>query len=201
MEKKEALEKATKTMRQNYKNRHREYLYPEEVEQIIQAVEEISKPVNKLRNRTMTIMAYKHGLRAGEVCNLKWTQIAFHRQKLYVRRLKDNDEIPHPLTEEEIRLLLQLRKRNMMSYDHVFLGYYRKPVDPQSFGKLIRKAGQHVGFDFVVHPHMLRHACGFKLANDDVPIRVIQEYLGHKSIDVTLQYTKLKENKFQGLFD
>lgn len=201
MERKKSLQKATEAMKKNYQDRHREYLYPDEVDQIIKAVEDISKPINRLRNKTMTIMAYKHGLRSAEVCNLKWTQISFPRKKLYVRRLKQNQEIPHPITEEEISLLLALQKRNPMRYPHVFLGYYRNPVETQSFAKVIRRAGEYCNFDFVVHPHMLRHACGFKLVNEGVDIRVIQEYLGHRSVEVTMQYTKLKEDKFMGLFD
>ena len=49
------------------------------------------------------------------------------------------------------------------------------------------------------HPHMLRHACGFKLANDGVDTRTIQAYLGHKSIQHTVRYTELAPTRFKSL--
>ncbi len=63
--------------------------------------------------------------------------------------------------------------------------------------KLIARAGRGAGFDFPVHPHMLRHACGFKLANDGHDTRAIQHYLGHKNIQHTVRYTELAPDRFK----
>jgi integrase len=59
---------------------------------------------------------------------------------------------------------------------------------------------QRFGFDPGRHPHMLRHSCGYKLANDGVDTRTIQAYLGHKSIQHTVRYTELAPTRFRHLF-
>ncbi len=67
--------------------------------------------------------------------------------------------------------------------------------------KIIARAGELAGLGFPVHPHMLRHACGFKLANDGHDTRAIQHYLGHKNIQHTVRYTELAPDRFNGFWD
>ena len=69
----------------------------------------------------------------------------------------------------------------------------------RGFQAMVERAGEAGGFDMKIHPHMLRHACGFKLANDGVDTRTIQAYLGHKSIQHTVRYTELAPNSVQKL--
>jgi site-specific recombinase XerD len=57
-----------------------------------------------------------------------------------------------------------------------------------------------LSLSFKVHPHMLRHACGFKLANDGHNTRSLQAYLGHKNIQHTVRYTELSPTRFKSLF-
>jgi site-specific recombinase XerD len=59
------------------------------------------------------------------------------------------------------------------------------------------RAGEIAGLGFPVHPHMLRHACGFKLANEGVDTRALQAYLGHRSIQHTVRYTELSPDRFK----
>ena len=70
----------------------------------------------------------------------------------------------------------------------------------RGFQAMVERAGEATGFDMKIHPHMLRHACGFKLANDGVDTRTIQAYLGHKSIQHTVRYTELAPTRFKSLF-
>ncbi|MGB8825490.1 MAG: tyrosine-type recombinase/integrase [Pseudolabrys sp.] len=62
------------------------------------------------------------------------------------------------------------------------------------------RAGEAAGFPFLVHSHMLRHSCGYKLANDGQDTRAIQHYLGHKSINSTVRYTALAPDRFKGFW-
>jgi len=62
---------------------------------------------------------------------------------------------------------------------------------------MVIRAGEVAGFEFQVHPHMLRHATGFKLANDGVDTRSLQSYLGHKNIQHTVRYTELSPERFK----
>lgn len=67
--------------------------------------------------------------------------------------------------------------------------------------KLVARAGEEADFPFLVHPHMLRHATGFKLANDGHDTRAIQHYLGHKNIQHTVKYTELAADRFKDFWN
>ncbi len=70
----------------------------------------------------------------------------------------------------------------------------------RGFQEMVERAAKVAGFELKVHPHMLRHSCGCKLANDGVDTRTIQSYLGHKSIQHTVRYTELAPSRFKSLF-
>ena len=63
---------------------------------------------------------------------------------------------------------------------------------------IVQRAGRDAGFAFDAHPHMLRHARGFKLANEGVDTRAIQAFLGHRRIESTTIYTALDASRFDG---
>jgi type 1 fimbriae regulatory protein FimB/type 1 fimbriae regulatory protein FimE len=65
---------------------------------------------------------------------------------------------------------------------------------------MVARAGRIAGIPFRVHPHMLRHACGYKLANDGQDPRAIQAYLGHRNINHTVRYTELSPERFRGFW-
>ena len=71
------------------------------------------------------------------------------------------------------------------------------PMTHEAFRKLLRRAGERAKFPFTVHPHMLRHACGYKLANDGIDTRAIQHYMGHRNIENTVGYTQLSAERFK----
>lgn len=92
-----------------------------------------------------------------------------------------------------------LRRTHASPY--VFLTERGVPVSPAGFRKTLARIGQASSIPFAVHPHMLRHACGFKLANGGQDTRVIQHYLGHKNIQNTVRYTELSSRRFNDLWD
>jgi site-specific recombinase XerD len=79
----------------------------------------------------------------------------------------------------------------------VFLSERGAPFSVAGFQKMIARAGEAAGFEFQVHPHMLRHACGFALANAGQDTRALQAYLGHRSIQHTVRYTELSPDRFK----
>jgi type 1 fimbriae regulatory protein FimB/type 1 fimbriae regulatory protein FimE len=83
---------------------------------------------------------------------------------------------------------------------YVFVTERGGPLTDSTFRKLVARAGEKAGIDFPVHPHMLRHGCGFKLANDGQDTRAIQHYLGHKNIQHTVRYTELASDRFNGFW-
>jgi site-specific recombinase XerD len=71
------------------------------------------------------------------------------------------------------------------------------PFSTSAFAKLIEAAGVKAGLPFPVHAHMLRHACGYALANAGHDTRSLQAYLGHKNIQHTVRYTEMSPTRFK----
>jgi type 1 fimbriae regulatory protein FimB/type 1 fimbriae regulatory protein FimE len=144
----------------------------------------------------MILVAYRHGLRASEVCSLEWHQVELDQGRLHVRRAKRGTPSVHPIRGDEIRALRRLRRENA-SEACVFVSERGGPISPMGFHHLMVRLGKAAKIPFAVHPHMLRHACGFKLANDGHDTRALQHYLGHKNIQHTVRYTELSPDRFR----
>lgn len=79
----------------------------------------------------------------------------------------------------------------------MFVSERKTPLMPDAVRKIIARAGRHAGIGFPIHPHMLRHATGYKLANDGQDTRAIQQYLGHRNIQHTTRYTRSGPKRFK----
>ncbi len=181
----------------NAEYRSREHLTEREVERLIEAMKG-----NRWghRDATMVLIAFRHGLRASELVDLLWDQVDLEHALLHVRRLKNGSPATHPLTGKELRALRRLQREQDTKSPFVFIAERGTPFTRRGFQAMVERAGEATGFDMKIHPHMLRHACGFKLANDGVDTRTIQAYLGHKSIQHTVRYTELAPTRFKSLF-
>src|SRR6202046_3589913 len=181
----------------NAEFRSREPLTEREIERLIEAMKG-----NRWghRDATMVLVTFRHGLRASELVDLRWDQIDLEHALLHVRRVKNGSPATHPLTGKELRALRRLQREQELKSPFVFTSERRTPFTKRGFQAMLERAGKATGFDMKIHPHMLRHACGFKLANDGVNTRTIQAYLGHKSIQHTVRYTELAPTRFKSLF-
>ncbi len=177
--------------------RSREYLTPDEVDSLMTAAGKAGR--HRLRDRALILMAYRHGFRVSEVVDLKWDQIDLKAGRIHVNRLKNGNPATHYLEGDEMRTLRRVR-REYPDSPFVFSTERGGPLSRSTVNKLVGRAGWRAGIPFPVHPHMLRHACGFYLANKGVDTRTIQDYLGHKSIQHTVKYTQLTPHKFKGLW-
>ena len=176
--------------------RTREYLLLEEVESLMKAAGLIGR--HRLRDSAFILISFRHGLRVSEAINLQWEQIGFRGGHLHINRLKNGNPSVHYLEEDEMQLLRRLRKISALPF--VFVTELGGPPTRSTINKMVSKAGERAGIIFPVHPHMLRHACGYFLANRGTDTRVIQDYLGHKSIQHTVRYTQLASARFRGLW-
>jgi site-specific recombinase XerD len=113
-----------------------------------------------------------------------------------VRRVKQGTPATHPLGGVELRALRRLQ-REVAKCEFVFVSERGSPFSTAGFAKLVERAGIEAGFKFKAHPHMLRHACGYKLANDGHDTRSLQAYLGHRNIQHTVRYTELSPSRFK----
>jgi type 1 fimbriae regulatory protein FimE len=171
----------------------RRHLTPQEVDRLMDAAGKLGRHGH--RDRTLLMIAYRHGLRCSELVSLRWDQVDLAQALLSVHRLKNGRPSTHPLRGPELRALRRLRREHDGAY--VFMTERGGPLTTSTVRKLIARAGVVAGFTFAVHPHMLRHATGFKLANDGQDTRAIQHYLGHANIQNTVQYTELAANRFR----
>ena len=177
--------------------RSREYLTPDEVDALMIAAVKVGR--HRLRDRALILMTYRHGLRVSEVVDLKWDQIDLKAGRIHVNRLKNGSPATHYLEGDEMRVLRRVR-REYPDTPFVFSTERSGPLSRSTVNKLVGRAGKLAEIPFPVHPHMLRHACGFYLANNGIDTRTIQDYLGHKSIQHTVKYTQLTPHKFKGLW-
>jgi integrase len=144
-------------------------------------------------------VAYRHGLRASEVCTLRGDAIDLDHGKIHVNRAKNGAPSVHPLSGIELRALRRLKREAPLS-PFVFVSERGAPFTVGGFRRMVGRLGAKAGFTFQVHPHMLRHACGYKLANDGVDTRSLQHYLGHKQIQHTVRYSELAPDRFKGFW-
>jgi site-specific recombinase XerD len=183
----------TPLRRKNADLRTREYLTELEVEKLMDAARQNR---HGHRDATMILMAFRHGLRAAELVDLRWDQVDYAGSRLHVRRVKQGTPATHPLGGVELRALRRLQ-REVAKCEFVFVSERGSPFSTAGFAKLVERAGIEAGFKFKAHPHMLRHACGYKLANDGHDTRSLQAYLGHRNIQHTVRYTELSPSRFK----
>lgn len=191
-------EPATPPQRQrNAERRPREYLTPAEVETLIATARKRGRYGH--RDGTMILIAYRHGLRVGELVALTWDQVDFGQGLLHVRRLKHGVPSVHPLCGEELRALRRIR-REQPEGRHVFQSQRDAPMTAAGFRKTLARIGEASELAFPVHPHMLRHAAGYALANKGHDTRALQQYLGHRNIQHTVRYTELAADRFKNFW-
>ena len=181
----------------NAELRQREYLTPTEVDELLAAAKNNR---HGHRDATMILIAYRHGLRASEACDLRWSQVDLDQARLHVRRVKRGTPSVHPLQGDELRALRRLKRESPPHSDFVFMTERGGPFTTTGFAFLVSRAGAKAGLPFKAHPHMLRHAAGYKLANDGHDTRTLQAYLGHRNIQHTVRYTELASNRFDNFW-
>jgi site-specific recombinase XerD len=185
------------------KRRLREYLTAEEIAKLLSASKTSRNPE---RDYAIILLAFRHALRVSELCSLKLSDVNLEAKELHVHRLKGCDSGPHPFYNGEtavIRAWLEQRAKMdpPQSVDTLFISERRKSLSRVTVWLMITETARAAGLDHLeIHPHMLRHSCGYALVNKGTDIRIIQGYLGHRSISSTVRYTRLDGRRFAKLF-
>jgi integrase len=171
------------------------YLTEDEVEQLIKAAAKTGRYGH--RDSTMLLVAYTHGLRATELSRLRWDHINLKDRSIYIKRLKGSVSGTHPLRKREMTALKKLCPIATARRGPVFKTERDTPISRRGFHQVIARAGELADFTFPVHPHLLRHGCGYRLTNAGQDIRLIQAWLGHQNIQHTVHYTQLSPDRFE----
>jgi len=149
------------------------------------------------RDATRVLLAYRHGLRASELVDLRWDQIEFSSATLHVCRVKQGTPSTHPVLGDELRALRWLQREQQAKSPFMFTSERGAPFSTARFARMVERAGVEAKLSFKTHPHMLRHACGYALANKGHDTRALQAYLGHRNIQHTVRYTELTPTRFK----
>jgi type 1 fimbriae regulatory protein FimB/type 1 fimbriae regulatory protein FimE len=169
----------------------RRYLRPDEARRLIEAAGKRGR--YPFRDRVLVRLVYRHGLRASEAVGLRWSQLDLEAGTLHVVRLKGSIDSTHSLDRDELRDLRKLRQE--VSGRYVFETERGGPLSVDALQYIVREAGKLARLDAEAHPHMLRHATGYSLANEGTDTRLIQAFLGHADIRHTAHYTALSPKR------
>ncbi|HAW2412736.1 TPA: tyrosine-type recombinase/integrase [Escherichia coli] len=182
----------------------RKFLTHHEVSLLLRAVLKGRHPE---RDACMILLAFIHGLRVSEMLSLRLADLELESRKLCVRRLKNGFSTVHPLLTEEVQCIKNwLKARETIKLpaaeerDWLFISRSGRPLTRQRFYNLLAEAGRNAGLAVAVHPHMLRHGCGYALADNGIDTRLIQDYLGHRNIRHTVIYTASNSARFERLW-
>ena len=122
---------------------------------------------------------------------------------LHVVRLKRGLSTTQPLRPDELRAInawLKVRAKLKPASSRFFISAHRKPLHRSTVNLLLETCSAAASLPFTAHPHMLRHACGFALANKGHDTRALQAYLGHRNIQHTVRYTELTPTRFKSFW-
>jgi integrase len=170
--------------------RSREYVTANEVEKLIKAAKGGRWGD---RDAAMILLAYRHGLRAQEIADLEWSQVEDGRTPtLHVTRVKHGRPSAHPIRGDEMRMMRKLPRTT----PYVFTTERGGQFTADAINRQVKTIGTRAGLPFPVHTHMLRHGCGYALANAGHDTRAIQAWLGHANIQHTVKYTELAATRF-----
>lgn len=176
--------------------RRQDYLSPPDMERLLTSAK---KGRHGIRDQLLLMMMYRHGLRVSEATALRRADVDLGQARIWVSRLKNGLSVEQPVSGDELRALRRwLAKRND-ALPWLFISERQQPLTRQAVNYIVATAGDRAGLGHV-NPHMLRHSCGFALANRGHDLRLIQDYLGHRDPRHTAHYTRTAARRFDDLW-
>lgn len=174
----------------------RDYLYPQEVGQLLDAVKLSGRHTH--RDYTLVLLTYRHALRISEAAALRWDYIDWSNHTILIPRSKGGTTGSHYLEADEIKALKKLQPSTGVK-GFIFLTERGSVIDRKTCYDIIKRAGEKANLPINVHPHTLRHSKGYQLANTGTDARLMQSYLGHVRIESTVRYTQVDPARHRGL--
>ena len=157
---------------QRHRNRSGDKLNTSDVQRLVKAAKKCGR--QGLRDATVILMAYNHGLKVSELINLKWNHVDLEKGTLLVSRLKNGHKTIHSLSDIQLSNLRTLGQKNA-ELEYVFVSERNLPLTNSQVHKMVKRAGQEAGMSSAVGPDMLNGACGFNL----ISTRTIAQMIKH----------------------
>jgi len=181
------MTKKSKGRLPDYEYYLRKDLTADEIKLLLKNCDKFKK--HPIRNYWIVMLIFKYGMRASEVCNLKWKDIDLKRKIMLVRRLKGSEDTLVDLSDGMVRFFYEHRKKNYYNSEYVFLGMtnYTKMGRVQ-LRKIFNDLGKWSGLGDHVHPHRLKHSNATYQRNQGMTLEDVQKSMGHKSIFNTQMY-------------
>ncbi|WP_339108778.1 tyrosine-type recombinase/integrase [Thioclava sp. GXIMD4216] len=176
--------------------RSRDYLGQPDIDRLLAAAK---KSRHGVRDRLLILMMFRHGLRVSEVIALRRRDVDLAQSRIWITRLKNGLSVEQPVAGDELRAIKRWLARRDDALPWLFVSERKLPLTRQAVNYIVGTAGTRAGLERV-HPHMLRHSCGFALANKGRDLRVIQDYLGHRDPRHTAHYTRTAAHRFDDLW-
>ena len=189
--------KSGRTAAADAHERAKDFLTEAEVAALLDAAKAARHGV---RDHLLALMMYRHGLRVSEAIDLRRGEVDLDRARLWVRRLKNGLSVEQPIAGDELRAIKRHLATRSDALPWLFVSERGQPFTRQSVNYLLATAAARAGLP-PVRPHMLRHSCGFYLANKGYDLRLIQDYLGHREPKHTAHYTRTAAYRFEGLWN
>ncbi|MDD9941642.1 MAG: tyrosine-type recombinase/integrase [Myxococcales bacterium] len=176
--------------------RDKDFLDEPEVQKLLDAAK---KGRHRVRDHLLLLMMYRHGLRVSEAIALKVKDVNLRQSRLWVQRLKNGLSVEQPMPGDELRAVKRYLRERDSKLPWLFLSERGQPMTRQAVNYIVSAVAARAGLEGV-HPHTLRHSCGFYLANQGYDLRLIQDYLGHRDPKHTAHYTRVASIRFEGLW-